>query len=88
EAVEENEKQFYDFILMDINMPILNGIEATKQIRTLNKKSIIIALTADAVNNAEERYLNLGFNDFIAKPIKIYEFQEKINKWGKKINDK
>jgi CheY-like chemotaxis protein len=58
-----------DLIMMDIKMPVMNGLEATKQIRLFNKKVIIIAQSAFDLANEHEDALNAGCNAFIAKPI-------------------
>jgi len=62
----------YDGVLMDIQMPVVDGVEATKTIRKLGGdylKLPIIALTANAMASDEERYLGLGMNDYVPKPI-------------------
>ncbi|WP_051360026.1 PAS domain-containing hybrid sensor histidine kinase/response regulator [Adhaeribacter aquaticus] len=72
EAVELAGKHTYDVILMDIQMPELNGLEATGQIRMLQdqgKANVpIIALTANAIKGDAEKYLSCGMNDYISKP--------------------
>ena len=78
-----------DIVLMDVNMPIMNGIDATRQIRkieeAINKsKGIrIVAMTANVMKQDKEEYLASGMNDFVSKPFKIIELiniLEKINK--------
>ncbi len=72
EAVDAFKAGNYDIIFMDENMPKMNGIEATKEILRLQdntKETPIIALTADAINNARERYLSAGMKDYLPKPI-------------------
>ena len=68
------EKEPFDLILMDIQMPVMDGEEATLKIRYLEEKSKthipIIALTANAMKGDQERYLNLGMDGYVAKPIK------------------
>ena len=72
EAVEKYNTKSYDLILMDENMPNMNGIEATKQIReqeqVTDSCSTIIAVTANALAQDRERFLNAGMDDYIAKP--------------------
>ncbi|MBE7640420.1 MULTISPECIES: tetratricopeptide repeat-containing hybrid sensor histidine kinase/response regulator [Salegentibacter] len=79
-AVEKTKENEYDLILMDIHMPGISGIEATKEIRKFNTEIPIIALTAVTLDdNLDEFYLN-GFSDIIPKPYKTEEFFLKINK--------
>jgi PAS domain S-box-containing protein len=69
-AVEKLQKQFYDIILMDLQMPVMNGFEATEYIRnTLNSKIPIIALTADVTTVDLAKCKAVGMNDYIAKPV-------------------
>jgi len=70
-----------DLILMDIQMPKLNGYEATKQIREFNKEVIIISQTAYGLTGDREKSLESGCNDYIAKPINKNEFLEIVNKY-------
>jgi len=84
-AVEMYQKNSYDLILMDIQMPIMDGIEATKNIRAFEKehdlRSIkIMAVTAFAMERDKEQCLNAGMNDFLAKPFKPNELLSLINK--------
>ena len=58
-----------DLILMDIQMPVMNGYEATRQIRQFNKKVIVIAQTAFGLSGNREKAIEAGCNDYIAKPI-------------------
>jgi signal transduction histidine kinase/ActR/RegA family two-component response regulator len=72
-------KQFsYDLILMDINMPVKNGIEATKEIRTFNKFIPIIALTAVEIEEQKYQIFDCGMNDIILKPYDIDLFKKTI----------
>jgi two-component system sensor histidine kinase/response regulator len=70
-----------DLILMDIKMPVLNGYEATKQIREYNKDVIIIAQTAFGFSGDREKALNAGFNDYILKPINKKQLYQAIRKY-------
>lgn len=86
EAVDIFKKNKYDVILMDENMPNLNGIEATKQILNIEKKNNlkhtpIIALTANALKGDRERFLKSGMDEYIAKPVN----QKNLNKFLYKI---
>jgi CheY-like chemotaxis protein len=56
---------------MDINMPEMDGLEATRQIRKFNEKLIIIAQTAFGQSDSRQKALDAGCNDYIAKPIEI-----------------
>lgn len=81
EAVEQVKKQKFDLILMDMQMPVMNGFEATEKIRTFPeyKDTPIIALTAFAMKGDKEKCLNAGATDYIPKPIDSQEFIEKVN---------
>ncbi len=79
EALDMVKKNNYDLILMDIQMPLMGGIEATKIIREELKLDIpIIALTANALKGAKESYLESGMNDYISKPFHEKEINTKI----------
>ena len=70
-AVEEAQKQLFDLILMDIQMPNMDGYEATNTIRNtenLNQKTPIIALTASAMPEQKIKAMEVGMNDFVTKP--------------------
>jgi signal transduction histidine kinase/DNA-binding NarL/FixJ family response regulator len=72
EAVAAVQKSDYDGVLMDIQMPVIDGVEATRSIRQLGGKYVnlpVIALTANAMAGDEEHYLSLGLNDYVPKPI-------------------
>ena len=69
EAVEMAEKNGYDIILMDIKMPIMDGLEATKAIKEKFPDLPIIALTANAFDSDRQLALEAGCNDFLSKPV-------------------
>jgi CheY-like chemotaxis protein len=74
----------YDIVLMDAQMPVMGGIEATRQIRQMNGAIAtipIIAVTAHALKGDCERFLAAGMNDYVAKPINRTELLEKIAFW-------
>ena len=68
-----------DIVLMDIKMPIMDGFEATRQIKKFNKNLPIIAQTAYAMVEDRENSLIAGCNDYVSKPIDIPEFLKKIS---------
>lgn len=70
-----------DIIFMDIQMPDMNGYEATSRIRTIDEKTPIIALTAGALDGERERCLAAGMNDFVTKPIDIDQFTVTTARW-------
>lgn len=73
-----------DIILMDVQMPVLNGFEATSKIRTLNEKGSqvpIIAVTAGALLSDKEKCFDAGMNDYLGKPIEISALEDIIEKW-------
>ncbi|CAA6820595.1 MAG: Unknown protein, partial [uncultured Sulfurovum sp.] len=69
EAILMVQKKDYDLILMDINMPVLNGIDATIELRKLHIDVPIVALTANALEGDKEHFLSVGMNEYISKPI-------------------
>jgi CheY-like chemotaxis protein len=80
-AIEKFQHNIYDIILMDLQMPEVNGFEATSYIRNILKSNIpIIALTADVTNADVEKCKAVGMNDYISKPIDEKLLFDKINK--------
>ena len=75
-AVEKVKTEKIDLILMDIKMPILDGYEATKQIKKINKNIPIIAQTAYAMTDDKAKALEAGCDNYITKPID----EEELNK--------
>ncbi|MBS4042899.1 MAG: response regulator [Chitinophagaceae bacterium] len=84
EAVEMTAKFDYDLVFMDIHMPEMDGIEATEKILTSGKAKIpiIIAMTANAVKEAEAEYLQLGMKDIVTKPFTIEQLRKVLEKWA------
>src|SRR5690606_18660032 len=80
DAIKYAKEEDFDIILMDIHMPGISGIEATKKIREFNKTVPIIALTAITIEENLEDFYKAGFNEFIPKPFKAEDFFEKINR--------
>lgn len=85
QALERMQTKAYDAILMDCQMPVLDGFEATKRIRLLEQSSQrhvpIIGLTANALEGDREKCLACGMDDFTTKPIKIDELEAKLKQW-------
>ena len=74
----------YDLILMDCQMPVMDGLEATKQIRQGkdgNKNTPIVAITANAMSGDKQRCLTAGMNDYIKKPFKKEVLKQKMSLW-------
>jgi CheY-like chemotaxis protein len=81
EAVEAFIKMKYDLILMDVQMPEMDGLEATKKIRELSgKQPLIIAMTANAMQGDREMCLQAGMNDYISKPINLDDLVSMLEK--------
>ncbi len=85
-AIEMVQQQDYDVILMDLQMPEMDGYEATKNIRSLGGRNAhipIIALTASALIDVRDKVLELGMNDYVTKPFNPNELYVKIAKYTK-----
>jgi CheY-like chemotaxis protein len=70
---------------MDIQMPGMNGYEATRQIRLFNKKIIIIAQTAYGLSGDREKSIEAGCNDYVSKPIKRVDLFKLLKKYFKDL---
>ncbi|MEO5683911.1 MAG: two-component regulator propeller domain-containing protein [Chitinophagaceae bacterium] len=88
EAVEMTGKFQYDIVLMDVQMPEMDGLEATKIIRQ-NEQSqpIIIALTANAMQEDRDECKNAGMDDYLSKPVKLEDLVNTIEKWAIRIKN-
>ena len=84
EAVAACKNRSYDFVLMDVSMPRLNGIAATKQIRTLKGSGVeelpIIGLTAFAFEHEKQRFIEAGMNEVVCKPVVRENLYEAVKK--------
>lgn len=84
EAIDAFIDMKYDLILMDVQMPDMDGLEATKKIRTLpGKQPVIIAMTANAMQGDREMCLKAGMDDYISKPVNLEELVTKLEKQAK-----
>lgn len=81
EAVEMVDKGQYDIVLMDIKMPIMNGLEATKAIKEKHPDLPILALTANAFDSDRQLAMDAGCNDFLSKPVSSEECLETIKRY-------
>lgn len=81
-AAEMNATNNYDLILMDMEMPVMDGLEATKKILSDSSKSpVIIAMTANAMAEDKERCIKAGMDDFISKPVTVNSVKNLLTKW-------
>jgi len=85
EALELYQKRAYDLILMDTQMPVMDGCQATRHIRELESDHTvsvpIIAFTAQHSDAERQRCLNAGMNDFLSKPVHTYQLQHQLQRW-------
>ena len=91
EAVEALRNAHYDCVLMDIQMPVLDGFEATKEIRELpgeRKNTPIIAMTANVMDGDRERCIDAGMDDYLAKPIDAEQLFSRVSYWAGKRSPK
>ncbi|MDX2129220.1 MAG: response regulator [Chloroherpetonaceae bacterium] len=86
EVISALKRQSYDIILMDVQMPEMDGLAATRQIRALwndYERPFIIAMTANAMQGDREMCLEAGMDDYLSKPIRVAELQASLEHWGK-----
>ncbi|HVY72413.1 MAG TPA: response regulator [Verrucomicrobiae bacterium] len=96
EAVDAVERETYDIVFMDMQMPEMDGLEATAEIRRREKAApssettpvVIIAMTANAMAGDRERCLEVGMNDYLAKPVRSEELRKVIQKWGAQLRSR
>lgn len=88
EAIEKCARQFYEIILMDVQMPEMDGLEATRQIRarTTAERPVIIAMTANAMQGDRDECLRAGMDDYLSKPIKLEFIVSILEKWASEIS--
>jgi len=86
EAVQAVTSHHYDLVIMDVQMPVMDGLEATRQIRLLvsaacNPSLPIIAMTANAIQGDRSKCLEAGMNDYVSKPVSPQGLAEMLGKW-------
>ena len=82
EVIDKVQKENFDAILLDIQMPVLGGLEAARILRNKTKLKIPILGLSTAVMRADvERALESGMDDFVAKPVTVIDLRQKLNKW-------
>ncbi len=86
EAVEALKKMPFDLVLMDVQMPVMDGLQATREIRSQKSKALnpdipIVAMTAHALKGDREKCLEAGMNDYISKPVSLQNLTEILDKW-------
>jgi CheY-like chemotaxis protein len=86
QAVEAIEKMNYDLIFMDMQMPVMDGCEAVRLLRSRSVYTPIIALTANAMPEDRRKCIEAGFSDYLSKPIDYPQFVEIIEKYLKPIS--
>ncbi|MCG8673560.1 MAG: response regulator [Pseudomonadales bacterium] len=79
-GLEKFQEQSFDLILMDCQMPVMDGFQATKEVRKLNADIPIIAVTANALEKDRQHCFDVGMNDFVSKPIQKGELENAINR--------
>lgn len=89
EVLEVVSSKQYDLILMDVQMPEMDGMEATRMIRLcLAAQPVVIAMTANVMQGDKQDCLQSGMNDYISKPVELNDLVEMLEKWGIFINEK
>jgi CheY-like chemotaxis protein len=83
-ALEALEKDSFDLVLMDVQMPVMDGLEATRAIRAKEKQTgghlPVVAMTAHALKEDQERCLSAGMDDYVSKPIRTSELFAAIDR--------
>jgi len=86
EVLQLLHQKTYDIILMDVQMPEIDGLEATRIIRhRLAKQPVIVALTANAMQGDQEECLRAGMDDYLSKPVRLEELVAMLEKWGSRL---
>ena len=88
EAIRALERSSYDLVFMDVHMPVMDGLEATREIVRRWKseeRPKLVAVTADALSGDKEKCIEAGMDDYITKPIQIKELASVLDRWGASI---
>jgi CheY-like chemotaxis protein len=89
EVLEQVSKADYDVILMDMQMPQMDGLEATRQIKARNGASpFIIAMTANALQQDKDKCFEAGMDDYLSKPVILDDLVELLQKWAGRLETK
>jgi CheY-like chemotaxis protein len=81
EALEALERESYDFVLMDVQMPELDGLDATRRLRQRNIKHLwIVGLSAHAFQSSRDEAMAAGMNDYLTKPVSVASLAEAFNR--------
>jgi len=89
EALHKVNRNNYDVVLMDIQMPVMDGVTAVKELRNLNMNlPVIIGLSAQAMEGDAEKYISEGMDDYLTKPIKSTILAQKLSYWKSKLEEK
>jgi two-component system cell cycle response regulator DivK len=83
DALKMTEIEDYDLILMDIELPGLDGVEVTRILKSKNRNIPVVALTSYAMKGDRERFLSAGFNEYLSKPLDITDFLNRLDKYKK-----
>ena len=86
EVIASLQRQPYDIILMDVQMPQMDGVTATNHIRErwpLDAQPYIIAMTANALSGDREKYLEVGMDDYLSKPVRMEKLKEALDSYAK-----
>lgn len=87
QVLDKLAKDTYDLLLLDLNMPVMDGVECAKKIRSNESKSIselpIIAITGNAQNLSMDDFRNLGINDYLPKPLNYDDMVDMVKKYLK-----
>ena len=82
QAMEFVKQQDFDLMIMDIMMPKMNGIETLRRLKEIDGFDIpVVALTADAIEGTDEKYLKAGFHAYLSKPIDKYDLDKVLKKY-------